>query len=216
MRTAIFTSVLLLSAAATAADTPESGRDVPAEVSAKIQSTLKSRVPDLTISQIRTSPIAGLYEILAPDGLIYVDATGEHLVMGQIVDTANRHNLTLERWNALNAIDFETLPLSLAIKSVHGKGTRQLAVFADPECPYCQELETRLANVDDVTVYTFLFPLESVHPGATKKAHQLWCATDRSAAWSAWMVLKQMPADQECTDDPLKELAALGERLRIN
>lgn len=173
-------------------------------------------MPDVVINQLHTSPIPGLYEILAPDGIAYVDASGEHLVMGQIIETATKHSVTTERWNTLSAIDFGSLPLQLAIKSVHGKGTRQVAVFADPLCPFCQEFETDLVKLDDVTVYTFLYPLESVHPGATEKAHQLWCAPDRDAAWSKWMVDKQSPAVRECADDPVKQLAALGDRLRIN
>jgi hypothetical protein len=35
--------------------------------------------------------------------------------------------------------------------SLEAQLTRQLAVFADPECLYCQELETRLEKLDDVT-----------------------------------------------------------------
>jgi hypothetical protein len=44
-------------------------------------------------------------------------------------------------------------------------GERVLAVFSDPDCPYCQRLESELEKLDNVTVYTFAYPLESLHPG---------------------------------------------------
>ncbi|SAL07375.1 thiol:disulfide interchange protein DsbC [Caballeronia arationis] len=76
-------------------------------------------------------------------------------------------------------VDFASLPFSHAIKTVHGNGSRKLAVFADPYCPYCRTLEHRLSELSNVTIYTFLFrssqPIRSrwqlqsgVHPTARR------------------------------------------------
>jgi thiol:disulfide interchange protein DsbC len=54
-----------------------------------------------------------------------------------------------------------------------------------------------------VTIYTFLLPLESLHPGATVKAREIWCARDRSAAWSDWMLKHSEPQSAAgCKEDP--------------
>jgi thiol:disulfide interchange protein DsbC len=63
-------------------------------------------------------------------------------------------------------IAFDTLPLADAIKTVRGKGERVIAVFSDPDCPFCRRLETELDKLDNVTLYTFLYPLEGLHPEA--------------------------------------------------
>ena len=101
-------------------------------------------------------PSPGLYEVFTGDGIAYSTATGDYVVLGEMMDTRTRHNLTRESMGVRNAIDFSTLPLDQAIKVVKGNGKRTLAVFSDPDCPYCQQLEKELASVTDVTVYTFL------------------------------------------------------------
>ena len=58
-----------------------------------------------------------------------------------------------------------------AIKTVHGDGSRVLAVFSDPNCPYCKALDDELSKLANVTLYTFLLP---------------WINPDRQAAETAW------------------------------
>ena len=100
---------------------------------------------------------------------------------------------------------------------MRGNGERALAVFADPDCPYCHNLEKELAGLTDVTIYTFLYPLTSLHPDAKNKAHAIWCAADRSETWHDWMILdKPAPAPAaDCAQDPVDDLLALGARLKI-
>ncbi len=44
-----------------------------------------------------------------------------------------------------------------------------VAVFSDPDCGYCKKVGASLARMDNLTVYTFLFPLETLHPQAMVK-----------------------------------------------
>jgi thiol:disulfide interchange protein DsbC len=188
------------------------------ELIERLKVTLAERLPTVRVLQIRPAQIEGIYEVIAPDGMLYVDASGDHMLTGEIVDTRTHRNLSREDWDALNAVDFDSLPFELAIRTVHGDGSRRVAVFADPHCPYCRQLEGELRQEDNLTVYTFLFPLEDVHPGATGTAHELWCAPDRAGSWSRWMLEQQTPPSPSsaCSKDPVSELARLGARLHIN
>jgi thiol:disulfide interchange protein DsbC len=190
--------------------------DVPADVAAKIRAVLKERIPDLPIEGIHKGPIAGLYELNAGSDLFYVNETGTLLFAGKVIDTKTRHDLSAERWNTLNAVNVDSLPLDLAIKSVRGDGSRKLVVFADPLCPYCQMLEREMQGVTNVTIYTFLYPIESLHPGATVKSVEIWCSKDRSGAWSKWMIQKVNPGDTQCKGAPVDALQKLGEKLHID
>ena len=116
----------------------------------------------------------------------------------------------------MNKIDFAALPFDLAIKTVRGDGSRKLAVFADPLCPYCRQLEQAMQGITNVTIYTFLYPLESIHPGASVKAVAIWCAKDRSLAWSKWMLQKTDPGDVRCKGAPIDTLQKLGDKLHVN
>ena len=192
------------------------GDDIPPEVAAKIRATLHERIPDLQVQSIHKSPLPGLYELDTGAELLYSNDTGTLIFAGRIVDTLSREDLTAARWNELNAIDFNSLPFDLAIKTVRGDGSRKVAVFADPLCPYCRQLEQEMQGVTNVTVYTFLFPLEAIHPGASVKAVDIWCSKDRSVAWAKWMLQKTDPGDTRCTGAPIDKLQALGQKLNID
>jgi thiol:disulfide interchange protein DsbC len=189
--------------------------DIPPEIAAKIRATLHQRIPELEVESIHKSPVAGLYELNTGSELLYTN-DGTLIFAGRIVDSKSREDLTAARWNELNAIDFNALPLDLAIKSVRGDGSRKVAVFADPLCPYCRQLEQEMQGVTNVTVYTFLFPLETLHPGASVKSVAIWCSKDRSSAWSKWMLQKTEPGDTRCTGAPIDKLQALGQKLHVD
>jgi thiol:disulfide interchange protein DsbC len=181
-----------------------------------LKSVLKERFPEVPIEAVMPSPIPGMYEVDTATDIVYSDASGEHVIMGNMLETKGRQNLTALRWDERNTIDFATLPLDLAIKNVKGDGSRVLAVFSDPHCPFCQKLEKELEQMNNTTVYTFLFPIEQLHPGATKDAHALWCSTDRPDAWKKWMLTQTSPsASKSCTEDPLTKIHDLGDKLRV-
>ena len=71
-----------------------------------------------------------------------------------------------------DSVNFATLPLEDAVKTVNGVGSRVLAVFSDPRCPYCNALDEELAKLDNVTVYTFLLPW--LGPESRPAAAALW------------------------------------------
>jgi thiol:disulfide interchange protein DsbC len=190
--------------------------DAPPEVVAKIKAVLHERVPDLQVGQVRKGPLPGLYEINTGQELLYTNDSATLIFAGRIIDTQSREDLTAKRWNDLNAIDFGALPFDLAIKTVRGDGSRKLAVFADPQCPYCRQLEQEMQGLNNVTIFTFLYPLETIHPGATAKSVQIWCAKDRSVAWSKWMLQKVEPVSPHCEGTPVAKLQTLGDKLHID
>lgn len=87
-------------------------------------------------------------------------------------------------------------------------------MFSDPDCPYCRHLEREtLDKLDDVTIYTFLFPLDH-HPDAARKTALIWRAADRSRAWNDWMLRGRLPAGAADCAPPAANLA-LGQALGV-
>ncbi|MEJ0099951.1 MAG: DsbC family protein [Pseudomonadota bacterium] len=208
-----FFGLLLLSAGAAA----QAANGAPADVAATIKSRIEAGFAGVHVEHVQPTPWAGLYEVLAGDELVYTTADASVVIAGNAVDVKSGRNLTAERLGELRSIDWNTLPLDLAIKVVKGDGSRKLAVFADPLCPYCQKLETEMKDVTNVTIYTFPFPLETVHPGATEKARQIWCAADRGAVWTEWMVNHTTtPARADCDTTGLTAARDLGTKLKVN
>jgi thiol:disulfide interchange protein DsbC len=183
---------------------------------ALIKETIEKRYPGSHVMKVQPSPMPGVYEVYTGAEIVYSDARGDYLLAGPLIDTASRKDLTQERLNDFGRIDFHTLPFNRAIKVVKGSGSRQFAVFSDPDCPYCQQLEKTLLSVNDYTMYVFLYPIASLHPQAPSKAHAIWCAPDRSAAWNQWMHERKLPPAKTCAGDPVDALQKLGDELRIN
>jgi thiol:disulfide interchange protein DsbC len=107
------------------------------------------------------------------------------------------------------------LPFANAVKVVKGNGSRKIAVFSDPNCPYCKQLETTLKSVDNITVYTFLYPVLS--PDSAVKSKSIWCSTDRAKAWESWMQDHQAPtAAGTCDTAAIEKNLALGRSMNVD
>jgi thiol:disulfide interchange protein DsbC len=166
---------------------------------AEIRKALAARLPpSAVVDEVTPSPIAGLYEVRSGTSVFYTDPHGDYVVRGDMLDTRSHVNLTEARVAKLSKLDFAKLPLRDAVVSVRGRGTRKLAVFADPDCPFCKQLEGMLQERDDVTVYTFLMPI--LGPGSLDKAKAIWCASDKAGAWTAWMREGTLPSAQAACD----------------
>jgi hypothetical protein len=127
------------------------------DVTATIKQNIESRFPGAHVLDVQPSVVPGLYELYMGDQIVYSDAAGDYLVMGPVVDAQTHDNLTEARLNEHGRIKFASLPLDRAIKVVKGNGRRKFAVFSDPDCPFCQQLEKSLLPVTDLTMYVFLF-----------------------------------------------------------
>ncbi|ACR27629.1 DsbC family protein [Burkholderia glumae] len=180
----------------------------------KLKATLQARLGDATVKGITKSPIPGLYEVNLGSQIVYSDAAGDYVLLGELVDTKSRKNLTEARMAEINKVDFASLPLGNAIKVVKGNGARKIAVFSDPNCPYCKRFESTLQSMDNVTVYTFLYPV--LTPDSTVKSKAIWCASDRAKSWEGWMINHQPPAGAgNCDTTALEKNLALGRSLNV-
>ncbi len=180
---------------------------------------VEALMPNAKVRSIAPVPMqGGLYEVIDQQGnVFYMDGGATIGFQCEVFDVATRRNLTQESLARLNAVDFKALPTELAIKRVKGSGKRQIAVFADPDCPFCTKLEQSLEGVDDVTVYTFIYPIESLHPGATARADRIWCATDQDAAWRAWVLEgRDVPATAGSCASPTAKIAAIASKFGVN
>ena len=177
--------------------------------------SIKTTLGNQHVKIIGESPIKGLYELQTGSSLIYADESGQYLVNGDLYDLKNKVNLTTQKLQQLNRIDVNTLPLAQALKVVKGTGTRKLYVFSDPDCPYCKLLEKNLQSVNNVTIYTFMYPLKSLHPNAESVAKQIWCSSDRIKAWNGHLLNNTTPSATSSCSNPIDNNIALGKRLNI-
>lgn len=179
----------------------------------EIRQSLQSKFPNIgKIEHIKKTPYGGLYEVVIGEQLIYADEKGQYLFDGSVIDAQTRRNLTEERRQQLFAIDFNALPLNLAVKKVKGNGKRKMAYFTDPNCGYCKRLEKELSKVTDVTLYLFLYP---IFQGSDEIVRNVHCAKDPAKAWDNLMLNGQKPPTAKCKV-PTEQVIALGKKMRVN
>ena len=183
---------------------------------AAIRKVLSDKFPEAKIASIQKTPYSGLYEIYMDGQLVYADANAQYIFLGDVLEVKNRSNLTQARLAVLNTVPLNQLPLNNAIKTVKGKGERKLVVFSDADCPFCRKFEVELKKVDNITVYTFLFPIEGLHPKAGQISKQIWCASDKNKAWEDYMSSGKIPGNDGKCDNPIDENIALGNKLGVN
>ena len=184
---------------------------------ASLRKTIETAYPKMHVQSVAKTPYAGLYEVFLDGQIIYTDEKFSFLIAeGRLVDPRNKRDITSERLEELTRVDFSALPLNQAVKVVKGNGSRKLAVFSDPDCPFCKRLEqNELSGITDVTIYTFLFPLEQLHPDAGNKSKAIWCAPNRAQAWENWILRGQLAQGSTSCETPLAKNAALGKKIAI-
>ncbi|MDO9465837.1 MAG: DsbC family protein [Thiobacillus sp.] len=181
-----------------------------------IRKTLTQQFPGANIASVQKTPYSGLFEVYLDGQLIYVDAKAQYVFTGDVIDLKNRSNLTQARLNQLQAVKWDSLPLGDALKVVKGNGARKLVVFSDVDCPYCRKFEEELAKVDNITVYTFLYPIEGLHPKAVQTSKQIWCAPDRNKAWDQYITRGTVPNNNGKCANPVEATIALGAKLKVS
>lgn len=181
---------------------------------AEIRRTMEAKL-GTKVESVAKSGYLGLYEVYADGNIFYTDDKVTAIMVGaQLIDARSMKNVTDERMRKLTAIKFSELPLERAIKQVRGDGKRVLATFEDPNCGYCKRLAKDLQKLDNVTVYTFLYPILS--EDSVRKSRQIWCSADRSRAWNDWMIDGKAPAAKEdCDVSAVAKNQEFGRKLNI-
>jgi len=185
---------------------------------AKIRKVLEQKLEGVRIEGIAPAPIPGLWEVRYRTArgvqLLYTDAAATHVIQGNIHELSTERDLTAERLRRLNAIRFDSLPFENAVKIRRGNGKRVLAMFSDPYCPACKQFEQTLQQIDNITVYVFMYPV--IRPELAEHSKAVWCSPDRGKAWLDLALRGQRPASGLACETPVEKNLELGQGLGVN
>jgi thiol:disulfide interchange protein DsbC len=180
-----------------------------------IRKLFQSKVTEVTVESVTKTPMPGLYEVVANGNVFYTDEKVNFIIRGVLFDarTTAMRNLTRERTSALAAVALGKSQEN-AIKRVRGNGKRLIYTFEDPNCGYCRQQQKELLKLNDVTIYTFLWPILS--PDSAEKSRAVWCAKDRAKAWDDLMTRGIAPQGEAKCDAPLEKNMELAKRFGAN
>ena len=206
MRLPLLFAGLLLSVGVSAA-TPEE----------TVRHAMGSLAPNVRIDAVQESTIPGFYEAIAGGEFVYVSKDGRYVIDGNAYDVDNRIDLTSSarakvRKSAIDKVGPEkriTFSPNAPLTTKH-----KVVVFTDVDCPFCRRFHQQIAayNAKGIAVDYLFYPL-SIHPGADRKAEAVWCAKDRTNAFTAAMAGAD-PGKATCPN-PVPELTQLAQSLGI-
>jgi thiol:disulfide interchange protein DsbC len=182
---------------------------------ASVRQGFQAKFPKMTIDSIARTPFPGIYEVVLEGQVFYTDEKVSYVFSGNLIDMRGREprNLTQEATGRLAAATLAKSTDS-AVKRVKGSGKRIVYTFEDPNCGYCKELQKELAKLNDVTIYTFLWPILS--PDSMEKSKGIWCSKDRAKAWDDAMLKGIAPAGRrDCDTSAIERNARLAQRFNL-
>lgn len=178
-----------------------------------VKANLKQQHPNLDIQNIQATEMRGIYSGSMQGQVVYLNEDAKHIMAGSMIRLSDQQNLTKALLVQQNSIDWKKLPLQDALKTVRGTGKRQLAIFSDPNCPYCKQLEVELKKLNDVTIYTFILPLkaQSVRP-----SQQVYCEANPAQAWEDLIAKGLSPRTSQSCVNPIQRNLKLAQSLGLN
>ena len=177
-----------------------------------VKSNLSKQHPKLNIENIQSTDIKGIYSGSMDGQVVYLGEDAQHILVGSMYRLSDQKNLTQDLVLKQNSIDWKKLPLQDAVKSVRGNGKRQIAIFSDPNCPYCKQLEAELSKLNDVTIYTFIYPIKTQSIAVSK---QVFCEKDPALAWSNLISKGIQPSSKKTCANPVERNLSLGKSLGL-
>lgn len=183
---------------------------------AQVKRAFEARHSGVKVEKVTKTPYGGLYEIFVGDEVVYTDENADYLFVGRVIDTRTRVDLTEQRVDKLTSVELKwtDLPLDQAVKTVRGDGKRVMAVFSDPYCPACKQLDTALQEVTNATIYTFLYPV--IRPELRKHSEAVWCSKNPSQAYFDLVLKRKVPEAAANCATPIEKNLALGRQLKVN
>jgi thiol:disulfide interchange protein DsbC len=206
-----------------------------------LKSTLEigdSETEKQRIGKINNSNIAGLYEVEVDKKIIYSNADASYIIIGDLIDTKNKNNITQQKIAKLEKIQWIKLPFQDSIfwqkgfandeQAKNASNKYQIAIFSDPNCGYCKRLEQEIQKLDKVAVYTFMMPI--LAQDSVDKSQNIWCSSNnpqqQAKTWLNWMLNATAPnniiskPDAQTTkclaNSPIEKNVNLGRTLGVN
>lgn len=208
-------------------DKPQSDSGISAEQQAKIVDKLKQARPELNYTDIKKSPISGLYKIKINGQVAFVSADGSYLIAGDMfgVEVGNLINLQEEdrreaevafepqRAKMINAVSKDDMIIFTPPGEVKG----YVVVFTDIDCGFCRKLHSQMDGFHDlgIEVRYLAFPRAGVNSKSAQKLATAWCAKNPQLSMTHFKEGKNMPIDT-CANNPVADQYMLGQEVGVN
>ena len=194
--------------------------DVSSAEQERIAKKFASVRPELVVSGIETTDIAGMYLLnFSGKGSVYYVPKGDYFFTGDLLQIENKRfvnvkekRLQAPRKAAIAAIDKS----DMIVYPATGVKKASITVFTDVDCGYCRKLHKEITQINDlgIEVRYLAYPRSGINTPSYNKMVSAWCSDDKKAA-----LTKLKNGDPvfaaACKNNPVAQQFILGSRLGV-
>jgi thiol:disulfide interchange protein DsbC len=163
-----------------------------------VRASLAKAFPGTRLTDVRKSPLNGLYEVAIGSEIGYVSADGKYLLHGDLLELGTQKNLTEQRRQSARIKLLADIGEKSMIVFSPKKPKHTISVFTDIDCGYCRKLHQDMKGYEakGIAVRYLFFPRAGVNSESGHKADAVWCAKDRRDALTRAKRGETLPAGQ--------------------
>jgi thiol:disulfide interchange protein DsbC len=172
---------------------------------------------EITVEDVRVSPINGVYEITHGSEISYVTADGKYAILGDLIDVDSDANLSENRRRAIRARLIDSVPENEMLVFSPKDPKYTVTVFTDIDCGYCRRLHSQIAEYNrlGIRVRYLFFPRTGPDTDSWHKAEAVWCSSNRNEALTRAKNGEDIKAPK-CSTDIIKRDFELGQKLAVD
>ncbi|HEX9139948.1 MAG TPA: thioredoxin fold domain-containing protein [Steroidobacteraceae bacterium] len=189
-------------------------------VSSAQLSAVAARISGAKVSDLRPTPVPGIYEYKQGAQIAYVTEDGRFAFNGDLYLLADKTDLTDSHRRALRLSLLAALPESSMVifEPKDPKDTKYtITVFTDVDCQYCRLLHSQIADYNrlGVRVRYLSFPRTGPNTESWFKAEKVWCSADRQVALTEAKLGRPLAA-RVCSPNPVNQEYELGKAIGLD
>ena len=180
-----------------------------------LHGVLSKLLPNAEITQIKPTPIKGLYEVIVGTQLVYMNSDASYFIDGDMVQMSTHKNLTEASKSVIRLSKIKKYPESkMVVYTPPKKVKHTITVVTDVYCPYCRRLHSEMNQymADGIKVRYLFMPLKGQQDYDATVS--VWCAKDRHKALDTVKAGGRIEA-KTCSN-PIAEQLKLARSLGVN
>ena len=183
----------------------------PPAAAADPRAEIARKIPGVRAEDLRSTPIAGIYELTRGTEIAYVTTDGKYAISGDLIDLTKNDNLTEARRRDTRAKLIGAIPESEMLVFGPRDPKYTVTVFTDVDCGYCRQLHSQIAQYNQlgIRVRYLFYPRTGPHTESWTKAEEVWCSSNRNEALTLAKRGGALPT-QACPNNPVAKHYALG------
>jgi thiol:disulfide interchange protein DsbC len=185
----------------------------------KVRAELAKMMPMASQMDIQKTDAEGVYQGELNGNYIYVHVSGDHVLVGDLLNTKTRENLgevaaAKRLASEISSASTEDMIIFESQKKDKQEG-RYITVFTDIDCGYCRKLHNEVPALNEagIDVRYLAYPRAGIGSASYKKYVSVWCNADQQDSLTRAKA-GQSVAQAEC-DNPIAKTFNLGRRVGV-